>query len=338
MSMKMNLIRQILSYEKEKKKLTNKKKQNTKDIYKSLSINDSARKAPQSIAKFVMRDIETSPIIIENTPCLHFRMKKNRKYFAKTTPQKDTTVFYIHGGGFCSGFAEQGIYLIKVLMKNFGCDCIAAKYSLSPEYIFPKALDELEKIYYKIKKQYKNIIILGESAGSNLAIALMKRLKSKRKTLPSCAILPSGFYDLSRECFCHKENEKSDVSLSNNQLKYMGLLYAFGENIGPDMDYEILQNPLISPVYAKLTGFPPLFFSVCKDEILYDDTIEMVKNCQRDNVKYVLHESKKCFHAFGILGDFFPESSKVTKEVIKFIVNNTDLKISYSNYSIKKKA
>lgn len=338
MSMKMNLIRQILSYEKEKKRLTNKKKQRIEDIYKSLSINDTARNAPQNIAKFVMRDLENNEITIENTSCLHLKIRENRKYFANTALQKDIAIFYIHGGGFCSGFAQQGIYLIKVLMKFFGCECIAPKYPLSPENVFPKALDTLENVYLKIKKQYKHIILLGESAGSNLAVSLMSILKSKRKPLPTCAILPSGFYDLTRRCFCHKENEKTDVSLSNKQLKYMGLMYAFGENITPDIDYGILQNPLISPVYASMKGFPPLFFSVCRDEILYDDTLQIVKNCKKDNIQYVLLESEKCFHAYGIMGDFFPESSKVTKEILKFIINYTELKISYFKCGTKKKA
>ena len=338
MSIKMNLIRQILTYEKEKQTSRFSRSKKLNNIYEILSITDTSRTALASLARFALRNFKTDEILICNTPCLSFNLRNSSKYFSNTKPQKDILILYIHGGGFCSGFAEQGTYLIKVLTKYFGCNCIAPRYPLSPEHIYPTALEKLEKIYNKLSKQYKHIIFLGESAGANLALSLMLRLKKKKKTLPACAILLSGFFDLSREIFTSTKNNSTDVSLSDKQLKYMGIAYTHGENIEKEnINNELLKQPFVSPVNANLTGLPPIFFSVCKDEILYDDTIKMIENCKRDKVHYVLHENTKCFHAYAIMGDFLSESSKVSHEIVKFLTNYTNFKMSYSKPATVKK-
>ena len=325
----MNLIRQILYRNKDISRKRLEKHVKLNNLNEALSINEVTRSAPASIVKFALRGVDKEYIDICDTKCTKLTVNTNKKYFANTKRQKDVVVFYIHGGGFCTGFPEQASYLLKALMRYFGCDCIAPKYPLSPENIYPTAIDTLYNIYTQIQNTYKNIILIGESAGANLAVALMLKLRDNSKKQPACAILPSGFYDLTREGFATKENEKLDPSLSNIVLKYMGIAYTHGKNIS-DINKELLQNPYVSTIYACLKDLPPMFFSVCKDEILYDDTLKMVENCQRDNVSYQLHETKNCFHAYAIMGEFFTESKKSTISIVKFIKEKTPIKPTFS--------
>ena len=332
----MNLVRKILSFEKEKAKAMLDNSKNPSNIYEVLTINDLYRTPPQKLSRFVMRDMISKDIAIGKLRYLHLKANYERKYYSNTTPQ-NICIFYIHGGGFCTGFAEQGVYLLKSLMKHFGCDCVCPRYPLSPEKTYPKALDMIEKIYDCSLSQYKRIVIVGESAGANLVISLMLKLRAKRKKLPDCALLLSGFFDLTRTLFIHKNNEISDVSLHDSQLKYMAYSYLFGENISPNKNSERLKIPTVSPVFARLNNFPPLFFSACKDEILYDDTLKMIENCKRDNITHQLYSAKECFHAYAILGDFLPESSRATKKMIKFITDHTKIQSTYSKPNQRKK-
>lgn len=335
MSFKMNLVRKVLCFEKEKL-INNLKNAKSNNIYELLSITDQYRTPPQKLKRFVMRDIFSEDIKTKDYTFLKLTPNFNKKYYKNTIPQDNLCVFYIHGGGFCTGFPEQGIYLLKRLIKEFGCDCICARYPLSPENIYPSAINTIEKIYNKISLNYNKIIIVGESAGANLSVSLMLKLREKRKNFPVCLILLSGFFDLTRKIYIHKSNENKDPSLFDQQLKYMAQAYLHGDKIPQRTNISRLKSPAVSPVFARLNNFPPCFFSVCKDEILYDDTIKMVENCKRDKVVFQLHQAKECFHAYAILGDFFPESSRTTKKIIKFILDNTTIKSSLINVKTAK--
>ncbi len=329
MSIKMNLTRQVLMADKQKYLLKMANIKNIQSIHDVLSINKSTRSAPSNAIKLALIDVKCTDITICDTPCKLLEIDKTKRYFKYTTPLNDVVVLYIHGGGFVNGFALQGTFIMKAMMKYFGAKCIAVEYPLSPENIYPTALDKLCDIYTNLLKTYnsKKIIIVGESAGSNLAVSMMLRLRDNKICLPSCAILPSGFFDLTCQNKSYDYNSYADPSLSKIELKHMAIAYINGDNV--NVDESKFKDPFISPVFADIHGLPPMFFSVCKDELLYDDTRLMVEKCKTHNISYYVYEAKKCFHAHMVLGEFFPESKTATRKAVDFICDHTDLKLSY---------
>lgn len=325
----MNLTRQVLMADKQKYLLKMANINKVKSIYDVLTINKQSRSAPSNAVKLALIDVRCSDVCICDTPCKMLEIDKTKRYFKYTTPLSDVVVLYIHGGGFVNGFALQGTFLMKAMMKYFGAKCIAVEYPLSPENVYPTALDKLCEIYLNLLKTYdaKNIILVGESAGSNLAVSMMLRLRTDKVSLPSCAILPSGFFDLTCQNKSYDYNSFADPSLSKIELQHMAIAYINGDNL--NVDQNKFKDPYVSPVFADLKGLPPMYFSVCKDELLYDDTRIMVEKCKAQNIQYYMYEAKKCFHAHMVLGEFFTESKSATRKAVEFICAHTDLKLSY---------
>lgn len=326
----MNLTREVLMAEKQKylTKMSNTSKINS--IFDVITINKNTRSAPSNVVKIALHDVICIDEDINGTPVKILDIDTTKKYFKYTKPNNDAIVVYIHGGGFVNGFALQGTFIMKAMMKYFGTKCIAIDYPLSPENIYPTALEKLYGVYIELLKKYdaKNIILIGESAGSNLVISLMLKLKQNKINLPACAVLPSGFYDLTCTNKSYEYNAYTDPSLTKIELQHMAIAYVNGDNL--DADKNMYKDPQISPVFANIEGLPPLFFSVCKDELLYDDTITMVEKCKAQNVTYFLHETKQCFHAYMVLGEFFPESKRATLKAIDFIASHTNIKLAYN--------
>lgn len=332
----MNLTRQVLVSNKQKYLIKMANIKNIRSIHDVLAINKSTRNTPSNVVKLALRDVKLSHTTICDTPCKVLEIDKTKHYFKYTKLRDDVLVLYIHGGGFVNGFAMQGTFLMKALMKYFGAKCIAVEYPLSPENMYPIALEKLCEIYTSLLDTIdaKKIIVVGESAGSNLAVAMMLRLKQLDVRMPACAILPSGFYDLTCSNKSYEYNSFSDPSLTQIELKHMAITYVNGDNL--DVDENKFRDPLVSPVFADIKGLPPLYLCVCKEELLYDDTRIMAEKCKAQNVEYYLYQAKKCFHAHMILGEFFAESKAATRKAVEFICDHTNIKLSYFPTNKKK--
>ncbi len=316
MSIKMELTRKALRVKKE----FNKKifAGELTSIHQALSINET-RDAPYIIKKIAFSNLKIQKQTIANVNVFSINPKKT-KYFANTTMLNDYCLLYIHGGGFVSGFALQSAYFIKSFIKQTGIKALAVDYSLSPEVVFPTALNQIYDVYLQLIKTYKpkNIVLMGESAGANLALSLMLKLRNSKKPLPKMGILASGYFDLTNSGKSYYLNAESDPLLIPPQTALMATAYVAGNCILP-LAKEELVNPYISPIFANLKGLPPLFISACEDELLFSDSETIYNNCLRDNVKCKFNITKNCFHAHLILGDFFAESKAVTEDCCNYV-------------------
>ncbi len=336
----MKLTRKLLVARKESIEKKKTKLQPT-SIYDILDINNMARDTLQVLKTIAAKELVVTNKTIANVPCIQFQPNWDLKYFSNTPKHPEILMIYIHGGGFVGGFVEQGTYFIKAIERRIGCNTIAIDYSLSPEVLFPYAINQIVNVYSEIVKQHKpnKIILAGESAGGNLCLALLLKIKELGLPMPKMGVVASGFLDLTNQTESFVQNEKTDVSLSGNQLTLMAKVYVNGEDHKSPNTTEKFKNPFVSPVYGNYKGFPPLFFSVCTDELLYSDTLKAVELCKQYKVKHKLIETKECFHAHLIMGDFFQESKLITNELAEYIQNIFKLKDIYlpiNKGSIKK--
>lgn len=325
MSVKMKVIRTLLKTKKENDLKKLKYKQIT-SVYDVLTIN-SNRNTIDAVKKFALRNFIKKYVTIANVPCLHLTPNYKTKHFINSPKNQNIIFLYVHGGGFVSGFCEQGALFVKALERRIGCQSYLVNYSLSPEHTFPYALNQIYDVYLELIKTHKpkKIIIGGESAGGNLCLSLLLKLKQQNKPLPKLAIIASGYLDLSNSGISYTKNQNSDVSLSNTQTPYMAKAYVCG-NKSETPSVKLLKSSLISPMFGNFKGLCPIFFSVCSDELLYSDTLTTYQKCKQQKVKAKLFESSNCFHAYLALGDFFEESKLASNEMAKFVKSVMRLK------------
>ncbi len=331
MSVKMNLLRQLLKI----KQNSDKKKNNKKEVvstYDILKLTFDSRDINDTIKNIALKEMVVNQTTIANVPCLDVKPNFKLKYFVETPKNPNLLFFYVHGGGFVGGFKEQGAYQLKAMARRVGCNCISVGYSLSPEALFPTALNQIIEVYKEVTKTYspENIILGGESAGANLCLALMLKLKELNLPQPKVAVLSAGFFDLTNLGDSRIKNQKTDYTLTPEQLQHMARLYVVGENEFTTETANLLNQPLVSPVFGNFEGLPPMFFSVCTDELLYSDTVLAHNKCLECGIETHLHLAEKCFHAHLNMGDFFAESRIACNQMAKFVakvLNLNDVRI-----------
>lgn len=183
-----------------------------------------------------------------------------------TPPQviwPDAIIVYLFGGAFIFGSPEQDLPISAALATETGCRVIAPQYRLAPENPFPAALDDCEAVIRAaLSAAPKATLIAGESAGGNLALAVMLRLGASARDLPRALALMSPAadqYDYGDSCLTAR-----DPFLLPDMVQAVPTIYAPGAD---------LRHPDISPVYGQYgpwfpdtlitTGTRDLFLSSC---------------------------------------------------------------------------
>lgn len=175
-------------------------------------------------------------------------------------------ILYCHGGGYTSGNLGYSKVLASKLTQRTGYDVLAFEYRLAPEFPYPAAIDDGERVWdHLMYLGYgaRDIVIAGDSAGGNLALALCLRLKAKHRMLPGAILLMSPWTDMTLSGISYEQRRKFDPILSLEYIQAVIKAYA-GDND--------LTSPTLSPLFGNFEGFPPTLIQVGTHEILYSDS------------------------------------------------------------------
>ncbi len=195
------------------------------------------------------------------------------------TPSTDSVFVFLHGGGYYRGSAEASRRIASNLSKACGCRCLTVDYRLAPEHPFPAALDDAYICYRWLIDQgipSKKIVVGGSSAGGGLSAALLAKLKLTGEEQPAAAVLLSPWTDLTQSAETFVSNAHLDPSISKTYLDRMAGLYMNGQD---------LTNPLASPVFSNLEGFPRMLVQVGKSETMYGDALAYAEKARRQGVE-----------------------------------------------------
>jgi epsilon-lactone hydrolase len=225
----------------------------------------------------------------------------------------EKVILYFHGGGYVTGSIEDHRMMCGLLANYTGVRVFIPDYRLAPENPFPAALDDALKVYRWLLKQgylSAKIIIAGDSAGGGLSVATVLALRDKKESLPAAVVCLSPWTDLTLKNETHITKVKADAVLRTDVLREWALCYTNESN---------LSNPLVSPVYADLHGFPPLLIQVGSDEILLGDSILLAEKAKAAGVQVELNIWDGMFHVWQALGDLIPENKKTFEEIAQFV-------------------
>lgn len=174
-------------------------------------------------------------------------------------------LLYLHGGGFVACSARTHRPITGAFARR-GFEVIAPNYRLAPENRFPAALDDLVAVWSVLSAEGP-LAVAGDSAGGNLALALMLRARDEGLPQPAAAVLFSPATDLLGTGASHVENGARDVMLDQDLLRQLVPAYLGDADPG---------QPLASPLFADLAGLPPMLLHVGRQEALRDDSTRLV--------------------------------------------------------------
>jgi monoterpene epsilon-lactone hydrolase len=211
------------------------------------------------------------------------------------------TLLYLHGGGFFAGSPRMYRQIARAFAAR-GFEVFTPAYRLAPRHPFPAALDDAKAAYAALaQRSAGGIVVAGDSAGGGLALSLMVALKADGAALPKSAALFSPWTDLAVTGGSTRENEGRDAIFSRGMLRAAARNYLAGERG---------TNPLASPLYADLSGLPPLLIHVGADELLRDDSLRLAQRAQESGVEARIEVWPGVPHGWQLAAAFMPEARR----------------------------
>ncbi len=289
-------------------------KENWENYYKSL--NDKNKVEP-TVEEIRRSDYELAERI---GPSIYPNTKVETKSFNGVnvdvmTPSEikgKTVVMYIHGGAWMFGSAMNARLTASYFTEEEGLIALCPDYRLSPEHRFDALLDDCYNAYLKAVELYgaENILLTGSSAGGNLSLALMQKLKDNGVAYPACVFLYSPA--------TYMGEKDSNYALAKNDI----ILRGFSDkNLMENFGYteEEYLNKYMSPLNGDYDGFPPTYISCGSEERLLDDSFMLFKKMKRAGVKAVLSVRAGIWHSYIECQHFIPEAREELKNMMSFL-------------------
>jgi monoterpene epsilon-lactone hydrolase len=223
----------------------------------------------------------------------------------------ETVIYYLHGGAFVMGSPGTHRRLMARLARAAQSRALVLDYRLAPEHPFPAALDDCVAGYrWLLARGVRavDIVIAGDSAGGNLALATLLVLRDAGDPLPAACACISAATDLTRSGDSHTTRVEDEVVLSPRFLRTVDELYR------SDVD---ARNPLASPLFADLRGLPPLLMHVGSHELLLDDSLRFAASARAAGVDVTLVVWQGLWHVFHTFVSV-PEARRALDEIGAF--------------------
>ncbi len=228
-------------------------------------------------------------------------------WFTPKNAEAGTTVLYFHGGGY-SFYPKSYASFIALVTLAAKSKTFALDYSLAPEQRFPAQLRQALDAYRWLLENggtWHNIVVAGDSAGGNLALALLQTLRDLRLPMPMLAVALSPPTDF--------EMDRADVVRKPDcDWIEMGMLERWA---GWFCDREKRRDPLVSPLHADLHGLPPIYMQAGGAEILYDSIRAFADRARREGADVLLESWADMNHDFQMFGRYVPQSAEALRRL-----------------------
>lgn len=223
-------------------------------------------------------------------------------------------LLYLHGGGFFVPASPPAhLNLLAILCRKLDAVGFMPDYRLAPLHKYPAALDDCESAYRGLLALgHQRIALVGDSAGGNLVLGLLQRIRKAGLPMPVCAVPISAVTEMTRGYAPPSRiyNHGRDPMFPGGPFVQLFQHYV-GEADGAD--------PELSPLYADYRGFPPLFFLVGETELLLDDSVLAARQAQEAGVEVRLDIWPVLPHAFPLFYGIFPEARQSHEDIADFI-------------------
>jgi monoterpene epsilon-lactone hydrolase len=279
-------------------------------------------------------EISIRPVKVRGIPC---------EWICAPNADKSKVMLYIHGGAFLAGSLNSHRPLSCEITKRSGVCILAVDYRLAPEHPFPAGLDDCFDVYDWLlengpdgKSKPESIFIGGDSAGGNLSLALLLKIKKINLRMPDACITFSPVVDFDGKGASISSLDGVDPVLNKKALiKGLPLVYLFGRDIlkiskskiknAPILlkvllnKKKLMRNPLVSPIYGDLTGLPPIMIHMGEYELLRDDATSFAEKARRQGVDITLKVWPQMVHVFIAFLGYVPEAEQCYDEMADFI-------------------
>jgi epsilon-lactone hydrolase len=222
-------------------------------------------------------------------------------------------LLFLHGGGYELGSLRSDGELAARLGRASGMRVLFPEYRLAPEHPFPAAIDDALAAWRWLRGDQglsaRSIAAAGDSAGGGLTVALLVATRDAGEELPAAAVLMSPTVDLTSSGASMTERVEQDPFSTPALLRQLASDYLAGADP---------QTPLASPLFASLSGLPPLLVQAGTADLLLSDSERLARAAAEAGVDVTLEIGEGLPHVYQImLGT--PEAAEATERIGKFL-------------------
>jgi len=222
-------------------------------------------------------------------------------------------VLYFHGGVYVMGDAFLAADLASQVGRRTRAKVISVDYRLAPEHPYPAAVDDALAAYDALLQggtAPSDIAFAGESAGGGLAIATLVNARDHGLPLPAAAFVMSPYADLTLAGATMETKRKADPLLSRENLQPRVTDYTSGQDAALG---------LISPIFADLSGLPPLIIQAGTHEVLLDDAVRLAQQATAADVEVTLDVTPGVPHVFQAYYPILDEAASALDRAGQFL-------------------
>jgi epsilon-lactone hydrolase len=225
-------------------------------------------------------------------------------------------VLYFHGGVYVIGSADTSVPLVADLSRRTHAKVISVDYRLAPENPYPAAVEDAKAAYEGLLAQGAdpgNIAFSGDSAGGGLAVAALLAVKDADLPMPSAVFAMSPWVDLTLSGNTILNKQEFDPTLTGEGLRRRVGDYVAGGS--PSDQY-------ISPIFADLSGLPPMLIQVGSHEILLSDAVRLAERAAKDDVAVTLEVVAGAPHVFQAYAALLDEGDAALNRAATFLTTH----------------
>jgi epsilon-lactone hydrolase len=221
------------------------------------------------------------------------------------------TILYLHGGGFA--FDPRSLDQLVVLVAAWANAAVfAPAYRLAPEHPFPAQQEDALAAYRWLLRRGTDpsgLAVVGDSAGGNLCLCLLRDLRRAGLPMPAAAVCLSPWTDLANGGASMAANEPFDL-IDRAMVAQWAAWYVQGRDP---------RDPEISPQFADFVGLPPIYIQAGGSEMLIDMIRDYADRARSQGADVTLEVWENMIHVFQAFGDRQEECEKALGRIRDFI-------------------
>lgn len=262
------------------------------------------------IAKYYGRTSQSFPDV-EFKNNLGYESFCSNDVYTLSNGDYENIVLYIHGGAWVFEISEEHVTFCDELPELLNAKVYMPLYPLAPDATYEQAYKMLFELYCTLLNQKKPIYIMGDSAGANLTLCLTRLIKESGYKMPEKLVVISPCADMSFSNPAMTAIDKIDPILSPYGCRECAKLWANGEP---------LDSPVLSPLYADVSGYPDTLFFHGTSDILYPDAVLFNKKLNASGVNTTFVSGEGLFHVFPTYN--IPEKTFALELIRQFCLGN----------------
>lgn len=226
-------------------------------------------------------------------------------------------ILYLHGGGYVIGSINTHRAISGRISRAAKARVLLIDYRLAPEHPFPAAVEDSIAAYRYLLAQGTRpgrLAIAGDSAGGGLTIATLVAIKEAKLPMPAAGVGLSPWVDMEGIGESMTTKAKADPMVQKDGLLQMAAAYLGGKDP---------RSPLAAPLYADLSGLPPLLIQVGTAETLLDDSTRLAERARKSGVNVTLEPWENMVHVWQAFAPILDEGQQAIDKIGAFVLKHT---------------